>query len=88
LQSEIGPNEIHLYESNDQRQNFLDCVRTGKPTVSPIEAAVRSDTISHLCNIVIRTGRKIRWDPNKEVIIGDEDASRMLTRSMRSPWHL
>jgi len=88
LKSKIGPNEIHLYESNNHRENFIDCVKSGSATVSPLEAAIRSDTISHLCNIVVRTGRKIKWDPVKEMIIGDEGASRMLTRAMRSPWHL
>jgi len=88
LKSEIGPNEIRLYESRDHRQNLLDCVRSRTEAVSPVEAAIRSDTISHLCNIVVRTGRKLTWDPEKEAIIGDEEASRMLTRPMRPPWHL
>jgi hypothetical protein len=88
LESETGPAEIHLYESRDHRQNFLDCVKNRTATVSPIEAAIRSDTISHLCDIAIRVGRKITWDPEREIIVGDEEASRMLTRAMRSPWHL
>jgi hypothetical protein len=88
LESTIGPAEVHLYESRDHRQNFLDCIRSRKATVSSIEAAVRSDTISHLCNIAIRVGRKITWDPGREKIVGDKEASRMLTRAMRSPWHL
>jgi hypothetical protein len=63
-------------------------VKTRRPTVNPIESAVRSDAISHLSDIAIRLGRKIYWDPVKEDIIGDESAARMLTRPMRSPWRL
>jgi glucose-fructose oxidoreductase len=88
LKSTIAPDEIHLLESARHDQNFLDCVKRRSETVSPIEAAVWSDVISHLSDIAVRTGRKIRWDPKKEVIIGDEQASRMLTRPMRSPWRL
>jgi len=88
LNEKIGPNEIHLYESNDHRQNFLDCIKTRAKTICPVEQAVRSDTISHLSDIAIRTGRKIKWDPEREQITGDEVASRMLSRPMRAPWRL
>ncbi len=38
--------------------------------------------------IAICTGRKIRWDPQREVILDDPGASQLLTRAMRAPWHL
>ena len=44
--------------------------------------------MSHLGDIAIRTGDTIKWDPKKQTIIGDEKASRMLTRAMRAPWKL
>ena len=88
LTSIIRPDEIRLPRSRDHRRNFLNCIRTRSQPVSPITAAVRSDTISHLSEIAIRTRRKIKWDPEKEIIIGDDEAARMLSRSMRSPWTL
>jgi len=69
-------------------RNFLDCVKTRAETVCPIDVAVRADILCHLSDIAIRTQRKITWDPVKEEIIGDAGASRRLSRSMRSPWHL
>jgi len=45
-------------------------------------------TILHLANIAIRIGRKIRFDPVKEMIIGDEEANRLVNLPMRAPWHL
>jgi len=36
----------------------------------------------------MRLGRKLKWDPDKEQFIGDEQANRMLWRPMRSPWRL
>ncbi|UCC96585.1 MAG: Gfo/Idh/MocA family oxidoreductase [Phycisphaerales bacterium] len=88
LKEEIGPNEIHLYESSDHASNFIDCIRTQKPTAAPVEQAHRSVTVCHLGNIAMRLGRKIRWDPTTEKIIADDKASRMLSRPMRSPWRL
>ena len=63
------------------------CARARRP-VSNIDSAVQSDFISHLCDIAIRTGRKIRWDPKTETIVGDEAAARMTRRAMRAPWTL
>jgi len=88
LDETIGPGEIHLPLSNDHSQNFLDCVATRATPVSSIDSAVRTDTVCHLSDIAMRLGRKLSWDPAAERFIDDDQANRMLTRSMRSPWHL
>jgi len=88
LRSAIRPDEVHLVESRGHKGNFIEGVRTRTTPVSNIDDAVRSDIISHLGDIAIRLGRKITWDPVKEEIIGDDQASRMLIRPMREPWHL
>ena len=83
-----GPGEIHLYDSPSQYTNFVECVRTRRRTAAPVEVAHRSITPAHLGNIAMLTGRKIRWDPDNEEIVGDPDASRLLTRPFREPWAL
>ena len=88
LDSVIAPDELRLYKSNNHVRNLLDCVKSRAQTICPIDVAVRADIVCQLSDIAIRTRRKIKWDPEKEVIIGDEQASRLLTRSMRSPWRL
>ncbi len=89
LKSEIGPDGIHLYKSDDHFRNFIDCVISREPTAAPVEVAHRSITICHLGNIAMRLKReKMRWDPRTEQIIGDEEASKMLGRAYRSPWTL
>jgi predicted dehydrogenase len=88
LESVIGPNEIHLYRSDDHARNFIDCVLSRKEPVAPIETAHRSITIGHLGNIAMRLGRDLKWDPDTERIIGDEEAERMAARAMRSPWRV
>ena len=82
----IKPKEIHLLKSTNHYKGFIDSVKSRSQAVSPIDSAVQSDFVSHLSDIAIRTGHKIKWDPTKETIVGDDAAKRMMTRAMRSPW--
>jgi predicted dehydrogenase len=88
LTSKIGPDEIHLYNSNDHKQNFLDCVKSRKDTICTAEIGHRTTTVCHLGNIAMMLGRKLRWDPKAECFINDPAANSMLTRAMRAPWRL
>jgi predicted dehydrogenase len=84
----IGPNEIRLYESRDHHQNFLDCVKSRKPTITPISVACRSISVGLLGEIAMLLEHKVQWDPVKEQFVNDDEARRMLSRPMRAPWHL
>lgn len=88
LREEIAPNEIKLYESRDHKQNFLDCVKSRKLTICPVEVGHRSISVGLLGEIAMLTGRKIKWDPEKEEIISDPEAGALLGRSYREPWVL
>ena len=88
LQEFIGPNEIHLGRSPGHQRNFLDAVKSRRQPMAPAEVGHRTATICHLLNIAMQTGRKLKWDPQREQIIGDTEADSMLARPMRSPWHL
>jgi hypothetical protein len=68
--------------------NFLQCVRTRERPTSDVEIGARAATVCHLANIALWTGRSLRWDPQKEVFLGDEAASRWLDRPKREPWRL
>lgn len=80
--------KIKLYESSNHFQNFLDCVKSRKPTITPVETAHHSAIPGHLGLITMMTGRKIRWDVATEKILDDSAASLMLTRPYRLPWKL
>ncbi len=88
LTTEIGPNEIHLYDSRDHQQDFLNCVRSRTEPIAPVEVAHRSASVCHLGNIAMRLGRKLHWDPDNEKFDNDPEADRYLTRAMRAPWEL
>jgi len=84
----LGANDVHLKESYGQEADFIKSVKTRETPVSPIDDAVRSDTVSHACDIAVRLGRPVKWDPVKEEFVGDADAARMTRRAMREPWRL
>ncbi len=67
-------------------RNFLDCIKSRQQPLAGVEDGHRTVTACHLANISLRLGRKIRWDPQREEIIGDDEASRHLSRPYRSPW--
>ncbi len=80
--------KVKLYESRDHFGNFLDCVKSRKPTITPIEVAHHSAIPGHLGLIAMLTGRKVKWDAQQEVILGDADASKLLAHQYRGPWKL
>lgn len=85
------PGEYRLMVSRAHHANFIEAVKKGDPTaaVAPLGDAVRSDIISHLCDIAVRTGERLVWDPKKEELVeGSEKARAMLSRPMRPPWTL
>ena len=88
LTATIKPEEIHLYESNNHKGNFFECVKLRAETIAPVEVGHRSCTVCLLGEIAMRLGRKLRWDPQQERFINDDEANRMISRPMRSPWHL
>jgi len=80
--------KVKLYESSNHYRNFLDCVKSRKPTITPAETAHHSAIPGHLGLISMLTGRKIRWNVKTEQILDDAEASKLLTREYRAPWHL
>lgn len=88
LTEELGANKKALYESTDHWANFLSCVRSRKETITPVDVAHRSISVALLGEIAMTTKQKIQWDPDKEQIINNADASKMLMRKFRAPWHL
>ncbi len=68
--------------------NFADAVRTRRQAGGHAAASHRVATIYHLANIAFRTGRKLRFDPDREIILDDDEANRLVYQPMRAPWHI
>jgi predicted dehydrogenase len=67
---------------------FGEAVKTRRQPGGNAVAAHRTCCLMHLANIAIRTGRKIRFDPETDTVVGDEQANRLVDQPMRAPWHL
>lgn len=80
LKSDFDPGPWKAYRSPGHQRNFIDCVKSRKEAVAPAENGHRSITPGHLAYVSLKTGRPIKWDPEKEVIVGDETAQAELMR--------
>ncbi|MBN2507728.1 MAG: Gfo/Idh/MocA family oxidoreductase [Verrucomicrobia bacterium] len=82
----LAPGETALYVSNHHEDNWVQCVKSRTSPICPTEIGHRTATICHLSGIAERLKRTIRWDPLKEEILGDSEASRWLDRPRRAPY--
>jgi predicted dehydrogenase len=80
--------DFKLIASYNHMAQFIDCIKSRQKTVTPIEVAHRSQTPGHLGYIASVVGRKLTWDAAKQQIVGDPEATKMLSREFRAPWHL
>ncbi len=69
-------------------RNFVDCVKSRKRPNSDVEIGHNSMIACHLGNIALRLGRQIKWDVDREAVIGDAEAQRYVMREYRAPWKL
>ena len=72
----------------DHVDNWLSCILTGERPISDIAIGRRSAAICHLLNIARYLGRSLKWDPDKEVFIGDDEANTYLSREPRKGYEL
>jgi predicted dehydrogenase len=81
-------NAMRLPNFNSQMRNFIDCVRSRQQPICNYEVGHRSVSVCHLGNIAIRTGLNLRWNPETERFIDNDEANLWLGREMRPPWRL
>jgi predicted dehydrogenase len=79
---------VELATSASHMGNFLDSLRSGKDPIAPVEVGHRSNTVSILHHIAMKLGRKIKWNPATEEIVGDPAAAAMLGREYRDGFSL
>ena len=86
LESVIGENEIHLYKSDEQHGNWLECIQTRKEPISPAEIGHRACSICLITHIAMKLNRKLSWNPGTERFENDDQANAMLSRPERFPF--
>ena len=73
--------------AGSHREDFLEAIRTGRKPRADIEIAHESVALIHLGNIAVRVGRSLSVDCEKERIVDDEEANRLLSRTYRKEGH-
>ncbi len=86
LTSQIGENETHLYKIDDQHGNWLECIKSRKEPISPIEKGHKACTTCLISDIAMQFSRKLEWNPDKEIFINNDEANAMLHRGQRKPY--
>ncbi len=86
LDSRIGPDEEHLRFKSDKR-DFIDCVKTRGETLEPAEVGHRVTSLCHLAHIAVHAGGKLRWDPEKEIFLGNDAANEYISNPILKPRH-
>jgi hypothetical protein len=86
IKSVIGPDEINLYKSDDHHGNWLECIKSRKQPIAPVEVGHRACSTCLVHHIVMKLGRKVYWDPTHERFVNDDEANSMLSRPQRWPY--
>ena len=69
-------------------RNFLDCIKSRKTPLCPLEEGHRSTSFAHLGNIALILKSRLEWDPIKEVFTNNQAANQLLHYEYRKPWKL
>lgn len=80
--------KIRVPVSDNHIQNWFDCIKSRARPIADVEIGHRSAVMCHLGNIARWVGRRLQWDPDRELFINDEEANRHLDRPMRKPFQL
>lgn len=88
LWEEIRLKTREVSHANNHHANWFDCIRTrGRPS-SHEEIGHRSASLGHLTILAYALGRSLKWDPEREEFVGDDEANRLRSRAMREPWRI
>jgi predicted dehydrogenase len=82
----IGANEKHVYLSENHYKDFLQAMRNRTKPVADVEIGHRTATVCNIGNIAYDLKRPLRWNPEKEEFINDDEANKLTGREMRKEW--
>ncbi|MCZ7639324.1 MAG: hypothetical protein M5U12_26750 [Verrucomicrobia bacterium] len=88
LRQPLRPDEVRVERANSHSGNFLECIRTRRPTICHPETAVRTMDTILAGGIALALKRSLTWDPALHRFIGDEAANRLLSYAPRAPWRI
>ena len=88
IRREFGPDEIHLYKSQNHYSDFLDAVRSRRKPICDIEVGYSTVTVCLMGNIAYELGRPLEFDQKMQQFVNDAEANKLLGRPMRDRWSI
>lgn len=86
LEEELPKDAKRVTSSNNHFTNWVDCIKSRKDPICTAEIGHRTATVCHLANLGYKLRRELKWDPKKEVFVGDDEANRLRAREPREGW--
>ncbi len=84
----LRPDEVPLYRATSHAGNFLECIRTRQRPICDADIAHRAASALLLGGVVKQLRRPLKWDPQTEQFIKDDEANTLLSIAKRPPWHI
>lgn len=84
----LRPSDTRVYRATSHSGNFLECVRSRRPTICHPETAVYTINAILIGGIALALQRNLKWDPVAAQFVGDAQANRLLSYTPRPPWRL
>lgn len=75
-----------LPSSPGHEREWLDCIRSRQQPSCCVDYHAKIDLALNLANLSWRLGRDIRWDPARNAIVDDAEATRLAQPVYRDPW--
>ncbi|MDH4092257.1 MAG: Gfo/Idh/MocA family oxidoreductase [Cyclobacteriaceae bacterium] len=84
----IGPNEKHVYFSENHYKDFLQAIRKRSMPICDVEIGHRTATVCNIGNIAYELKRSLKWDPKTEKFVNDKEANALLSRPLKKEWSI
>lgn len=88
LKEPLRPQDIRVYHSESHSGNFLECIRTRRPTICNPDVAVYTMRALLTGGIALALERAVSFDPVKDEFINDPEANRLCSYAARPPWRV
>ena len=88
LNVKLKSTDFRVMPSNNHHTNWIEAIRKRSRPIADVELGHRTATVCHLANMSYLLKRDMKWDPDSERVVGDDQAQRLVDRSMREPWSL
>lgn len=81
----IGPNEKHVYKSENHYIDFIQAIRNRTMPICDVEVGHRTASVCNIGNIAYAVNKSLEWNPKTEKF-NDAEANALLGRKLNKTW--